>query len=62
MRPTPCSTFEEGNGSIQVEVHAPDALLDPLAPNNPEAEPIFTARGRNTIRRLHTRIPAQDEP
>jgi hypothetical protein len=54
--------FEEGNGSIQVEVHAPDALLDPLAPNNPEAEPIFTARGRNTIRRLHTRIPAQDEP
>ena len=48
--------FESGDGPFQVEVFAPDALLEPLDPNRGDAEPLFTARGQSTIRRLHTRI------
>jgi len=45
-------TFERGNGTFQVDVLAPGAVLDPLDPNNPAAEPLFSAEGRNEIRRL----------
>jgi hypothetical protein len=46
-------TFERGNGTFQVEVLAPEAVLDPLDPNNPAAEPLFRGEGRNEIKRLH---------
>jgi hypothetical protein len=45
--------FERGNGTFQVEVLPPEAVLEPLDPNNPVAKPLFTAGGRNEIRRLH---------
>lgn len=50
--------FESSRGAFQVEVFAPDALLDPLDPNNPAAEPIATAKGTDEARRLHVRIPS----
>ena len=49
--------FESCRGAFQVEVFAPDALLDPLDPNNPVAEPIATTHGTDEARRLHVRIP-----
>jgi hypothetical protein len=50
--------FESCRGAFQVEVFAPDALLDPLDPNNPVAEPIATAEGTDEARRLHVQIPS----
>jgi hypothetical protein len=44
--------LQRGAVSFQVEVFEPDALLDPLDPNNTEAEPIFTTSGEGEIRRL----------
>jgi hypothetical protein len=46
-------TFQRGSVSFQVEVYEPEALLEPLDPNNPAAEPIFTTSGTSEIRRLH---------
>jgi hypothetical protein len=49
--------FRHGTVSVQVEVHEPEALLDPLDPNNTTAEPIFTVSGSCEIRRLHIGVP-----
>jgi hypothetical protein len=50
--------FESSRGTFRVEVFAPEALLDPLDPNNAAAEPIATAEGTDEARRLHVRIPS----
>lgn len=49
--------FESSRGAFRVEVFAPEALLDPLDPNNATAEPIATAEGTDEARRLHVSIP-----
>jgi hypothetical protein len=49
--------FERGTVSFQIEVHAPESLLDPLDPNHPSGEPIFTSSGQAEIRRLHVKAP-----
>ena len=53
--------FESAEGPLQIEVHAPATLLRPLDPNRDEVEPIFSARGKSMVRRLHTRIAGDDE-
>ena len=50
-------SFESGTVSFQVEVHEPDSLLDPLDPNHPSRDPIFTSSGEARIRRLHVGGP-----
>lgn len=50
-------SFERGTVSFQVEVHAPDSLLDPLDPNHPSGDPLFTSSGQAEIRRLHVGAP-----
>jgi hypothetical protein len=47
--------FQQGDVFFQVEVFEPDALLDPLNPNNETAEPFYTASGRSEIRRLRVK-------
>jgi hypothetical protein len=49
--------FQQGTVSFQVEVFEPEALLDPLDPNDPAAEPVFVTSGTAEIRRLHAGGP-----
>ena len=51
--------FESSTGSFWVEVFEPPALLDPLAPNNLQAEPIATTEGTDMARRLHVQLDSR---
>jgi hypothetical protein len=53
--------FESSRGSFHVEVFPPATLLDPLDPNGTGSEPLATAEGTDTARRLHVRIPDGSE-
>jgi len=46
------ASFERAQGTFEVEVHEPANILDPPAPNDPRADPIFTTRGTSEIVRL----------
>jgi hypothetical protein len=49
--------FESWNETFQVEVFEPHALLEPMNPNDPDAEPSATGEGTCKAKRLHIRIP-----